>query len=68
MPAPKTIAEVRLLFRQDHAKITLKLRGKIVEEEVFPADASREVVDEVARVLFDDAFDLTNYTLYGLEQ
>jgi len=68
MPAPKTIAEVRLLFRQDHAKVTLKLRGKVVEEEVFPAVANKETVDEVARVLFDDAFDLANYTLYGLEQ
>lgn len=65
---PKTTAEVRLLFRDDHVRLTLKLRGKIVEEEVFAADAPKQTVDEVARCLFDDGFDLVNYTLYGIEQ
>lgn len=61
-------AEVRLVFKEGQVRLTLKRRGKVVEDEVFAADAPRKIVEEVARCLFDDAFDLVSYTLYGIEQ
>lgn len=65
---PRKAAEVRLQFHDDQVRLTLKIRGRVAEEEIFPADAPQETIDEVAKCLFDDAFDLVNYTVYGLDQ
>lgn len=59
------VAEVRIVFDTKGAKLTLKLNGRVAEEDVFAGKAPRKTVVEVAQVLFDDAYDLTSYSLHG---
>ena len=53
---------------QDEIRIELLRSGKVVDQEVFSGKANRKVMREVARVLFDDAYDLVSYTIDGMEQ
>jgi len=64
----RATAEVHLTMSQDEIRLELLRSGKVVDQEVFSGKANRKVMREVARVLFDDAYDLVSYTIDGMEQ
>lgn len=66
--AKKTAAEVHLEFAEEGVRLTMLVRGQVAEEELFRGEIPKGKAVEVARVLFDDAFDLTNYVFHGLQQ
>ena len=61
----RATAEVHLTMSQSEIRIELLRSGKVVDQEVFEGQGDRKVMREVARVLFDDAYDLTSYSLHG---
>lgn len=66
--AKKPAAEVHLEFNEEGVRLTMLVRGQVVEQEVFTGEIAKGQAVEVARVLFDDAFDLTNYVFHGIKQ
>lgn len=64
----RTTAEVTLRLGQKTIEIELRNGGKVIDTEVFAGKARRDDLKELARVLFDDAYDMVNYTLHGMEQ
>lgn len=64
----RATAEVHLTMSQSEIRIELLRSGKVVDQEVFSGQGNRKVMREVARVLFDDAYDLVNYSIDGMEQ
>jgi hypothetical protein len=64
----RATAEVHLTMSQSEIRIELLRSGKVVDQEVFEGQGDRKVMREVARVLFDDAYDLVNYSIDGMEQ
>ena len=64
----RATAEVHLTMSQSEIRIELLRSGKVVDQEVFEGQRDRKVMREVARVLFDDAYDLVNYSIDGMEQ
>lgn len=65
--AKKPAAEVHLEFAEEGVRLTMLVRGNVVEKELFRGEIAKVQAVEVARVLFDDAFDLTNYVFHGIE-
>lgn len=66
--AKKPSAEVHLEFGESTVRLSMVVRGQVVEQEVFTGEVAKGQAIEVARVLFDDAFDLTNYVFHGIQQ
>jgi hypothetical protein len=61
------LSEVRLIVAAKEARLVLKRGETLVEDEVwtFSTKMSRTEASEIARVMFDDCFDLMQYSVYG---
>jgi hypothetical protein len=61
------LAEVRLIVAQKEARLVFKTGETIVEDELWTFDGklSRTEAGEIARAMFDDCFDLMQYSVYG---
>lgn len=68
MRKPKPLAEVRLKICLDETVLELYLGGEAVDGELFLGKMRKSVAKEVAQVIFDDAFDLVNYTINGSDE
>jgi len=60
-------AELRLVIAPKEARLTLRRGDDIVEDEVwkFERQLGRSEAMEIARVCFDDAYDLIQWTAHG---
>lgn len=61
------LAELQLVIAQKEARLVLKKGETVIEDELWRFDGkmSRTEASEIARVLFDDCFDLIQYSVYG---
>lgn len=61
------ISEVRLLIGTKEARLILKKGDNELEDELWKFDRtmSTKEAQEMCRVLFDEAFDLMNYSVHG---
>lgn len=61
------LAEVRLLIAPKEARLILKKGDDTIEDELwkFDSKASRTETDELARVAFDDCYDLIQFSVHG---
>lgn len=61
------ISEVRLLIGTKEARLILKKGDDELEDELWKFDRkmSTKEAQEMCRVLFDEAFDLMNYSVHG---
>lgn len=61
------LAEVQLLIGHKEARLILKKGETIVEDELWTFDLkmSKTEAGEIARALFDDCYDLVQYSIYG---
>jgi len=64
----KPTAEVRLIFSEATARLVLKVGGETEEQDIFVGKASKRLILELTQCLYDDAYDLVNYTLNGFSQ
>ena len=60
--------EVRLVLRPDEIRLRLVKDGRTVDTEVFIRRSDPEVLKEIAQVIFDDAYDLVNYTADAIDE
>ena len=60
-------SEVRLIIAKKEARLILTSGDKVVEDELWKFDAPMTGSDakELARILFDDGYDLMQFSLYG---
>lgn len=61
------LAEVRLIITAKEARLVLRSGETLVEDEVwtFERKVSSTEAREVAKVAFDDAYDLLQYAVHG---
>lgn len=61
------LAEVRLIITAKEARLVLRSGETLVEDEVwtFERKMSSTEAREVAKVAFDDAYDLLQYSVHG---
>lgn len=61
------LAELQLVIAQKEARLVLKKGETVIEDELWTFDGkmSRTEASEIARALFDDCFDLIQYSVYG---
>lgn len=61
------LAEVRLIVAQKEARLVLKKGETLVEAELWTFDGkmSRTEASEIARAMFDDCFDMMQFSVYG---
>lgn len=61
------LSEVRLIIAQKEARLVMKRGETIVEDELwtFSGNMSRTEAGEVARAMFDDCYDMMQYSVYG---
>lgn len=61
------ISEVHLLIGTKEARLVLKKGDTSLEDELWRFERKMSVTEaqEMCRVLFDEAFDLMNYTVHG---
>jgi hypothetical protein len=61
------LAEVRLIVAQKEARLVLKKGETLVEDELWTFDGkmSRTEASEIARAMFDDCFDMMQFSVYG---
>lgn len=61
------LAELQLVIGQKEARLVLKKGETIVEDELWTFDGkmSRTEAGEIARAMFDDCFDMIQYSVYG---
>jgi len=62
-------AEVRLIIAKREARLILKEGDKVIEDELWKFDGplSPEQAAELARILFDEGYDLMQYSVHGDE-
>jgi len=60
-------SEVRLIIAKKEARLILTSGDKVVEDELWKFDAAMTASDakELARILFDEGYDLMQFSLYG---
>ena len=60
-------SEVRLIIAKKEARLILTSGDKVVEDELWKFDAPMTGSDakELARILFDEGYDLMQFSLYG---
>ena len=60
-------SEVRLIIAKNEARLTLTNGDKVVEDELWKFDSPTTASDarELARILFDEGYDLMQFSLYG---
>jgi len=60
-------SEVRLIIAKKEARLILKNGDDIVEDELWKFDSpvSNGEAKELARILFDEGYDLMQFSLYG---
>lgn len=60
-------SEVRLVIAKKEARLILTSGDKVVEDELWKFDAPMTASDakELARILFDEGYDLMQFSLYG---
>jgi hypothetical protein len=61
------ISEVRLIIGTKEARLMLKKSDDALEDELWTFDRkmSSTEAQQLCRVLFDEAFDLMNYSVHG---
>jgi hypothetical protein len=61
------ISEVRLIIGTKEARLILKKSDSVLEDELWTFERNMSVTEaqQMCRVLFDDAFDLMNYSVHG---
>lgn len=61
------ISEVRLVIGTKEARLVLKKGDDHLEDDLWTFDRkmSTKEAQELCRVLFDEAFDLMNYSVHG---
>lgn len=60
-------SEVRLIIAKKEARLLLKVGDDIVEDEVWKFDSpmSNTEAKELARILFDEGYDLMQFSVHG---
>ena len=60
-------SEVRLIIAKKEARLLLKHGDDIVEDELWKFDAPMTVAEakELARILFDEGYDLMQFSTHG---
>lgn len=60
-------AEVRLIIAKREARLILKNGDDIIEDEVWKFDSPATAAEamELARILFDEGYDLMQFSVYG---
>ncbi|NBT13417.1 MAG: hypothetical protein EBS56_07530 [Planctomycetia bacterium] len=60
-------AELRLVIAPKEARLTLRRGDDVIEDEVWKFDRKlgNSEATEIARVAFDDAYDLLQFTAHG---
>jgi hypothetical protein len=60
-------SEVRLIIAKKEARLILKNGDDIVEDELWKFDSpmSNSEAKELARILFDEGYDLMQFSMYG---
>jgi hypothetical protein len=60
-------SEVRLIIAKKEARLILTNGDKVVEDELWKFDSPMTASDakELARILFDEGYDLMQFSLYG---
>lgn len=60
-------AEVRLTVVAKEARLTLKRDDAVVEDEIWRLDRrlTQKEMDELCRIVFDDAYDALNFAAHG---
>lgn len=56
------------MLRPDEIRLRLVRDGRTVDTEVFIRRSDPEVLREIAQVIFDDAYDLVNYTADAIDE
>lgn len=61
------LAEVRLIIAGKEARLVMKVGERIVEDELWTFERKVGVTEakELARVAFDDAYDLMQHAVHG---
>lgn len=57
-------SEVRLIIANKEARLILKHGDNIVEDELWRFDSLKEA-KELAKVLFDEGYDLMQFSVHG---
>jgi hypothetical protein len=60
-------AEVRLIIAKREARLILKDGDNVVEDELWKFDGpmSAEQAADLARIIFDESYDLMQFTVHG---
>lgn len=60
-------SEVRLIIAKKEARLILKNGDDIVEDELWKFDSpmGNSEAKELARILFDEGYDLMQFSMYG---
>ena len=60
-------SEVRLIIAKREARLILKDGDDIIEDEVWKFDSPMSIKEgkELARILFDEGYDLMQFSVYG---
>lgn len=60
-------SEVRLIIAKKEARLLLKNGDDIIEDELWKFDSAMSLREakELARILFDEAYDLMQFSVHG---